>query len=96
MKRYTISTATLFDVLTGFDKEEEYVPLEYGYIQKETDGDNMWFDLKTDNGTPCMDGEVCELVEETEGYVILKEETEQILFKLSRKEFEIAAILCVA
>ena len=38
MKKYIINTATLFNVLTGFDNEEEYVPLEYGgYIQKETD-----------------------------------------------------------
>ena len=97
MKEYTINTATLFDVLTGFDKEEEYVPLEYeGYVEKETDGDKEWFDLKTDNGTPCMDGETCELLEETEDYVILQENTEQIPFKLSRKEFEIAATLCVA
>ena len=36
MKKYTISTETLFNILSGFDNEEEYVPLEYcGYIQKE-------------------------------------------------------------
>ena len=97
MKEYTVSTATLFNTLTGFVNEEKYVPLEYGgYIQKETDGDKEWFDLKTDNGTPCMDGETCELIEETENYVVLQEEDEQIPFKLSRKEFEIAATLCVA
>lgn len=97
MKEYTVSTATLFNALTGFYNEEEYVPLEYGgYIQKETDGDKEWFDLKTDNGTPCMDGETCKLIEETENYVVLQEEDEQIPFKLSRKEFEIAATLCVA
>ena len=80
MKKYTVSTATLFNVLTGFDNEEEYVPLEYGgYIQKETDGDKEWFDLKTDND-----------------YIVLQEEDEQIPFKLSRREFEIAATLCVA
>lgn len=97
MKEYTVSTAMLFNTLTGFDNEEEYVPLEYGgYIQKETDGDKEWFDLKTDNGTPCMDGETCELLKETEDYVVLQEKDEQIPFKLSRKEFEIAATLCVA
>lgn len=97
MKKYIINTATLFNVLTGFDNEEEYVPLEHeGYIQKETDGDKEWFDLKTDNGTPCMDGETCELIEETENYVVLQEEDEQIPFKLSKKEFEIAATPCTA
>lgn len=96
MKQYTISTAALFDALTGLDNEEEYVPLEYGgYIQKETDGDKEWFDLKTDDGTPCMDGETCELIEESEDYVILQEEDERIPFKLSRREFEIAATACV-
>ena len=97
MRKYTISTATLFNVLTRFDNEEEHVPLECeGYIEKEIDGDTEYFDLKTDNGTPCMDGEVCELLEETDDYVVLQEETEQIPFKLSRREFEIAATLCAA
>lgn len=97
MKEYILNTVQLFNVLTGFDNEEEYVPLEYGgYIQKETEGDKEWFDLKTDNGTPYMDGETCKLLEETAKYVVLQEETEQIPFKLSRKEFEIAATLCVA
>lgn len=97
MKKYTISTKTLFNVLTGFDNEEDYIPLEYeGYIQKETDGDQEWFDLKTDKGTPCMDGETCNLLKETKEYVVLQEETERIPFKLSRREFEIAATLCDA
>lgn len=92
MKQYTISTSALFDVLTDFDNEEEYVQLECeGYIEKEIDGDTEYFDLKTDNGTPCMDGEVCELLEETDDYVVLQELDEQIPFKLSKKEFEIAA-----
>lgn len=96
MKEYTVNTAILFNALTGFDNEEEYVPLEYGgYIQKETDGDKEWFDLKTDNGTPCMNGETCELLKETENYVVLQEKDEQIPFKLSKQEFEIAATLCV-
>lgn len=96
MKKYVINTATLFNVLAGFDNEEEYVPLEHeGYIQKETDDNKEWYDLKTDNGTPCMDGEICELLEEADNYVVLQEEDEQIPFKLSRKEFEVAATLCV-
>ena len=96
MKNYVVSLVTLFNVLTGFNKEEECVSLECeGYIEKEIDGENEYFDLKTGNGTPCMDGEVCELLEETEDYVVLQEESEKIPFRLSRKEFEIAATLCV-
>lgn len=97
MKKYTISTSTLFNTLTGTgsDHEDEYVRLEYGgYIKKEADEDREWFDLKTAIGTPCMDGETCVLLEETEDYVLLQEETERIPFKLSKKEFEIAATLC--
>lgn len=96
MKQYTINKKALFEILTGFDSDEDYVPLEYnGYIQKETDGCNEWFDLKTDDGVPYMDGETCELIEETEEYVVLCEEHKRIPFKLSRKEFDIAATLCV-
>lgn len=88
-KKVTVSLETLFNVLSG--NEEEHIPLEHdGYIQKETDGNKEYYDLKTDNGTPCMDGETCELLEETEKYVVLQEETEQIPFKLSKKEFDIA------
>lgn len=95
MKKYTISTSTLFDTLAGSDHEKEYISLEHGgYIQKEKDEDREWFDLKTAIGTPCMDGETCVLLEETEDYVLLQEETERIPFKLSKKEFEIAATLC--
>lgn len=91
MKEYTVSTAMLFNILTGFDNEEEYVPLEYGgYIQKETDEDREYFDLKTDDGTPCMDGETCEIIKETDKYVVLQEIDEQIPFKLSREEFNVA------
>lgn len=93
-KEVTICLETLFNRLTGHDAEEDYVPTEYGYIQKETDEDKEWFDLKTDAGTPCMDGETCEVLEETEQYVLLQELDEQIPFKLSREEFEIAASFC--
>ena len=91
-KRVTICLEALFNSLTGYDTEEEYVDTEYGYIQKETDEDKEWFDLKTDDGTPCMDGEICEVLEETEQYILLQEIDEQIPFKLSKEEFDIATI----
>jgi hypothetical protein len=93
-KKVTVCLEVLFNRLTGYDTEEDYVPTEYGYIQKEVDGEDEWFDLKTDKGTPCMDGETCEILQETEDYVLLQEEREQIPFKLSRKEFEIATVEC--
>ena len=93
MKKVTVCLEALFNRLTGHDTEEDYIPTEYGYIQKETDDGKEWFDLKTDDGTPCMDGETCEVLEETEQYVLLQEENEQIPFKLSKDEFDIAAIV---
>lgn len=90
-KKVTICLETLFNRLTGHDTEEDCVPTEYGYIQKETDEDREWYDLKTNKGTPCMDGEICEILEETNDYVLLQEENEQIPFKLSKEEFEYAA-----
>ena len=37
-----------------------------------------------------MDGETCEIIEETDKYFLLQEITEQIPFKLSKEEFNIA------
>lgn len=93
-RKVTICLEVLFDKLTGYDTEEDYVPTEYGYIQKEIDGDKEWFDLKNDEGTPCMNGEVCEIIEEADQYIVLKEIDEQIPFKLSKREFNIAAVYC--
>lgn len=89
-KKVTICLEVLFNRLTGYDTEEDYVPTQYGYIQKETDEDREYFDLKTDDGTPCMDGETCEIIKETDKYVVLQEIDEQIPFKLSREEFNVA------
>ena len=41
-----------------------------------------------------MDGETCKVLEETDQYILLQEIDEQIPFKLSREEFEIAAVEC--
>ena len=92
-KKVTICLEALFNKLTGHD-EEDYASTEYGYIQKEKDEGKEWFDFKANDGTPCMDGETCEIVEETEQYILLQEIDEQIPFKLSKGEFEIAAVYC--
>lgn len=93
-KKVTISVEALFDRLTEHDAEADYVTTKYGYIEKETDGDREWFDYKNGNGTPCMDGECCEIIEETDQYILLQQIDEQIPFKLSRDEFDIAAVYC--
>lgn len=92
-KKVTVSLETLFNVLSGFDNEEEYIPLEHdGYIQKEVIENENYYDLKNDQGIPCMDGETCEVIEEeeTSDFVWLQEEGAKLPFKLSKKEFEIA------
>lgn len=91
MKKICLSLKTLFHYLTENNTEEGCVSTEYGYIQKETDEDKEWYDFKTNKGIPCMDGEVCEVLEENETYIELQEEYEKIPFKLSKKEYKIAA-----
>ena len=94
MKKVTVCLEALFNRLTRDNVDEEYVPTQYGCIQKETDEDKEWFDFKNDEGTPCMDGETCEIIEETKQYIVLQEMNEQIPFKLSKEEFEIATVEC--
>lgn len=90
---YIICLQSLFDALTGYDPEEDYVALEVeGCIQKETEGDKAYYNLKTDDGTPCMDREICQVMDITPDYVVLMEEDTRIPFKLSRKEFDLAVI----
>lgn len=90
-KKVTVSLETLFNVLSGFDNEEEYIPLEHdGYIQKEVIENENYYDLKNEEGIPCMDGETCEVIEETSDFVWLQEEGAKLPFKLSKKEFDIA------
>lgn len=91
-KTVTICLEALFNSLISNGVDEDYVPTKYGHIQKETDEYKEWFDFKTGEGTPCMDGETCEIIEETDQYILLREIDEQIPFKLSKDEFEIAAI----
>lgn len=93
-KKVTVCLEALFNKLTGYNTEEDFVLTEYGYIQKETNEEKEWFDFKTDESTPCMDGETCEIIEETEQYILLQEISEQIPFRLSRKEFEISTVYC--
>ena len=84
----TICLQALFEKLTH-DKEEEYVSLQYdGMIEKVVEDDREYYDLKTNSGTPCMDGETCQILEETEDYILLQEIDEFIPFKLSVEEFK--------
>ena len=86
---YTISLKALFEALSEeFDGES--VATKYGYIEYETDRDREYFDFKTKDGIPCMDGETCEVIEITPDYIVLQEEDEKLLFKLSKENLLMA------
>lgn len=93
----TICLMALFNAMTH-DTEEEHVPLEReGYIRKETTEDNEYYDLLLDSGEiACMDGETCEILEDSDEFVKLQEIDEQVPFTLSKKEFQLCATPCVA
>lgn len=93
MKEVTICLKTLFNELSKQNQKGNCVFTEYGHIEKSFDSNDEYFDFKTEKGTPCMDGETCEILEETECYVLLQEKNEQIPFKLSREEFVVASII---
>lgn len=91
-KKYTFCLEDLFKHLaTDLNFiNHEIIKTKYGYIEMEIDDDKKYFDFKNEMGTPCMDGETCDLLEENNDYVALQEETEGIPFKLSKNEFKIA------
>lgn len=84
----TISLETLFNKLAK--QQEEAVSLTYGELVKTVEDNTSYFDLKTAKGTPCMDGETCEILESNDEYVELQEIDEHIPFKLSKEEYTIA------
>ena len=91
--KYTISPQALFNALSE-EFDGKGVRTKYGYIEYETDRDRGYFDFKTKDGIPCMDGETCEVIEITPDYIVLREEDQEILFKLSKEEFSITAVKC--
>lgn len=97
-KKVTVSLEVLFNRLMSYGTEEDYVSADYGYIRRETEDDKTWFDFEKNilpyEGRACMDGEVCDVIEETNDFVVLQETNEHIPFKLSREEFNVAAVLC--
>lgn len=94
-ERVVICLEELFNHLAE-NEDDDRVSLTYGFLQKETDGDHSWFDLKTEIGTPCMDGEVCEIIEEKDDYIVLQELCEKLPFRLSQKEYMIAAVPAIS
>lgn len=95
MNQVTLCLGLLFDILSNGEKREK-VNTEYGYIEKEVFDKKEYFDFKDSRGTPCEDGETCEILEENDKFVLLQEPYERLPFKMSRKEFDTAAVLLTA
>ena len=95
-KEVTLCLEDLFDHLvnhSAINKGDDHVRLTYGgVLQIKTNGDQRCYALKTKTGISCIDGDVCKIIEEKEDYILLQEIYTQLPFKLSRKEYMIAAV----
>lgn len=95
-KEVTLCLEDLFDHLVNhpaINKGDDHVRLTYGgVLQIKTNGDQRCYALKTKTGISCIDGDVCKIIEEKEDYILLQELYTQLPFKLSRKEYMIAAV----
>lgn len=82
MKKVGVSLKLLYDKFNG--------QLQYGEIVKEVDGKWEYYDLQTDMGTVCMDGEVCKVVDSGEfGYELLNTDGEvDMTFILTKEEYD--------
>lgn len=93
--KYRLSLKILWDNLdTGKVSDVEEVRLDNGnYLRHTWVNNEDYYDLIDKYGcVVCMDGELCEVLEETKDFLAMVNENIHIRFKLSRKEFEIAVI----
>lgn len=93
--KYRLSLKILWDNLdTGKVSDVEEVRLDNGnYLRHTWVNNEDYYDLIDKYGcVVCMDGELCEVLEETKDFLEIVNENIHIRFKLSRKEFEIAAM----
>lgn len=83
MKNITISLKELYDKFNG--------QLKHGEIIKEVDGEFEYYDLQTDTGTVCMDGETCEIIDSGDfGYKLLNTNGEaDTTFILTNEEYNV-------
>lgn len=83
MKNITISLKALY---ANFGEN-----LKYGTISKSVDGEWEYYDLETSDGTVCMDGETCEIVENDGNIFTLRSIEEEEVFKLTKEEVSIGS-----
>lgn len=79
----TISLKALYDEFNG--------QIKHGEIIRELDGQYEYYDLQTDIGTVCMDGETCKIIDSgVYGYELLSTESDDDApFILTEKEYNI-------
>ena len=92
--KYGLDLEALWSMMTNEPNVEGEIELSYGNtLTFEKSNGTCYYDLHDRKWEPvCMDGELCEILKENADYVELVEEDTQIRFKLSRREFEIAAM----
>ena len=90
MKNVTVSLKCLYNIFDG--------QLKYGKIVKEVIGEDEYYDLQTDIGTVCMDGEACKIINSgSYGYEILNEEGEvEARFILTDEEYNVGVFKTVS
>lgn len=90
----SVSLMAIWDKYDPEQRESDELTLEYGTLRRTKEGDETYYDLILNDGrVACMDGETCEILEETAHYVILQEVNEKTPFKLSQEEFKEACYM---
>lgn len=86
MSNVTVSLKALYDKFDG--------QLKYGEIIKELQGVEEYYDLYTDKGLACLDGEVCKVVGDGDlGYVLLNTDGEvDVTFVLTNEEYDTGVV----
>ena len=81
-KEITVCLNGLYDKFNG--------NLFEGTIEKTVAGENEYFDLYTNKGLVCMDGETCTIIEEKDDMFILKNENGEydMTFILTKEEMQ--------
>lgn len=93
LPKVTVFLGELFNHLKECELQDD-VKTKYGRIVYTEEDSREYYDFHNNIGAvPCMDGETCNILEETDEYVLLDEVDEHIPFYLSKEEFQIATLM---
>lgn len=92
-QKVSISLKELFHRLKEHELQDD-VTITYGHIVYSEEDSREYYDFHNYLGdVPCMDGETCNVLKETDEYIELDEVDEHIPFCLSKEEFQIATFM---